>query len=119
MQEWLTVNEVAELRQIAARTVIDLIHKGELEAKKDGRRWLILMDVPPDTAAKPPDNAAVIGILKAQLEEKDKQIAALQNEMSQSRDQANQLLAALTQQNQQLLEDKRPWYGKLFRKRKT
>jgi len=57
-------------------------------------------------------------VLKVQLEEKDKQIALLQEELSQSRDQSNQIIAALTSQNQLMLEDKTsPWYRRWFGKK--
>jgi len=41
-EEWITVKDAARLRQCAERTIIDKIHKGVLQGKKDGRRWLVL-----------------------------------------------------------------------------
>lgn len=123
-QDWITAKEAAQLRKCTERNILQLIKKNELEARKEGHRWLIRRDSIEKISEKSPNNSEFISVLKAELQEKNDQIRNLQERLEQSqRDQAESsersdtLLLALTQQNQQLLEDKRPWYQRMFKKR--
>ena len=62
MDEWITVKDAAKLRNCSERNIIELIHKGELESKKDGRRWLILMDTSEMPSEESPQNAEMISL---------------------------------------------------------
>jgi len=127
-QEWITVKDAAKLRQCAERTIIDKIHKGVLQGKKDGRRWLVLVDLSEIPAANLPQNAedsGIISILKVELQERNDQVNKLQEQLEKMRQDAadasersDTIILGLTQQNQLMLEDKRkPWYKKLFGKK--
>ena len=50
MAKWITVKEAAKIRQCSDRTILRLIHDGKLEARKDGRSWLVKAE-PADTMA--------------------------------------------------------------------
>jgi len=54
-----TVPEIARLLGISERGVRDKIERGQLDAVKVGKRWMVLL--PPERAAAPPEVAAVVG----------------------------------------------------------
>ncbi len=124
-EKWITVKDAAQLRQCAERTIIQQIHDKQLEAKKDGRRWLILMDVPEKIAADMPQDADLIAILKAELQEKNDQIRQLQEQNTNLRQDAadaserhDTIVLNMTRQNQLMLEAKNtPWYRRMFGKK--
>lgn len=115
--QWITVKEAALIRKCTERNILQLIKKEELEARKEGHRWQIRKDSIEKISEKLPDNSEFISVLKAELQEKNEQIKQLQEELSNVRERSDTIILALTQQNQQLLEDKRPWYQKLFARR--
>lgn len=107
MEEWITVKEVAKIRNCTERNIIKLIKKGELQAKKDGYRWIVLMDSSERSTEQSPNNAELISVLKAQLQEKDDQIGKFQQQLEEKDNQIerlHQLLAIEKTQTQQLLE---------------
>ena len=112
-QEWITVKEAARIRNVTDRTILRMIHNKEIEARKDGKRWMIRKDSLPDSDRKDTD---MVSYLKAQLQDRDDQVKRLQEELSIVRERSDTLLLQLTQQNQLLLEDRRPWYQRLFKR---
>jgi len=107
MEEWITVKEAAKIRNCTERNILKLIGKGELQAKKNGRRWIVLMDVSEQSAEQNPNSAELISVLKAQLQEKDSQISKLQQQLEEKDSQMerlHQLLAIEKSQTQQLLK---------------
>jgi len=118
MEEWITVKDAANIRKCSERNIIELIHKGELEAKKDGRRWLILMDTSEITSEEYPQNAEMISLLKGQLQEKDKLIDTLQKqleEMRQDAAEASHRHDTVVMQMTRLLEyHQQPFWRKFF-----
>ena len=116
MPEWITVKEAAKRKKCTTANIIYYISSGKVEARKERGRW----QINPETLETEKDfssSSDVLLVLEGQLKVKDEQIASLQEELSQSRDQSNQIIAALTQQNQLMLEDKRPWYQRWFKRR--
>ena len=119
MAEWITVKEAGELLSISSRQVINRVHRGKLRAKKDGRIWLIHsslseeVEVTGETSEEVSEEAGevyrkleeMVDYLKAQIEEKDKQISEL-----------HQMLMMSEGNQRQLLEDKRPWWQRWRRK---
>ncbi|MBM3210708.1 helix-turn-helix domain-containing protein, partial [Candidatus Poribacteria bacterium] len=81
MDEWITVKEAARVRNCTERNIIKLIDKGELKAKKNGHRWLVLIDTSEPSTEKDPNSTELISLLQAQIEEKDKQIERLQKQI--------------------------------------
>ena len=107
MEEWITVKEAAKIRNCTERNILKLIDKEELQAKKDGRRWLVLINASEHSTEQSPNSAELISVLKAQLHEKDSQISKLQQQLEEKDSQMerlHQLLAIEKSQTQQLLE---------------
>ncbi len=107
MEEWITVKEAAKIRNCTERNILKLIDKGELQAKKDGRRWLVLMDSPEQSTEQSTNSTELISVLKVQLQEKDDQIRKLQQQLAEKdnpMERLHQLLAIEKTQTQQLLE---------------
>ncbi len=122
-EEWLSVKDVAGIRNCTDRTVLRMIEKKEIEAKRDGKRWLILKSSLLDDDI--PTESDVMSILKVQLQEQKKeidylkgQLEAVRQESEESRKRSDTIILQLTQQNQLMLEDRTPWYRRVFRKRK-
>lgn len=135
MDEWITVKEAAAIRKCSERTIITLIQKNEVKAKREGRKWLILLDMPQEDLAEeqPKDSALdlqlaeVISELRNQLSKKDEQIDNLQKQLAEkdtnvedSRQRTDTIIMQLTRQLEQsqkmLSAHQEPWYRKWFRK---
>ena len=116
MSEWISVKEAAQIRKCTEANIRYYITQGKVEAKKEKGRWRInkeTVESEKDFAPEPD----VISILKAELEEKNKQIALLQGELKGQAERSDTIILQLTRQNQLMLEDKTtPWYRKLFKK---
>jgi len=129
MSEWVTVKTAAELRKCSERNILDLIKRGKLNAKRaeDGRRWLVEMDMsedtPEETSEDLPNTSEVVSLLKSQMEEKDKQIAKLQEDLSEASQRHDTIVLQLTrqvEQSQRLLEyHQEPWWRRMFKKKRT
>lgn len=117
MEEWITVKEAAKIKKCTERNVIELIRKGAVEAKKDGRKWLVLIETSEMTAELSPQISEIISVLKVQLEEKDKQLQALQEQLSSASQRHDTIVMQLTRQlgdAQKALEyHKAPWWRRL------
>lgn len=127
MEEWISVKDAAKIRKCSERNIIELIKKGALEAKKDGRKWLVLMDTS-QSPSEPiseihPQISEIISVLKTQLQEKDEQIKKLQEQLSDTSQRHDTIVMQLTrqlEQSQRLLEyHQEPWYRRWFRKRQS
>lgn len=123
---WITVKVAAKFRRCSERNILDLIKRGTLKGKKEGRRWLVWMDVPEEPAEDIPNVSEVhvataFSTLTQQLEEKDKQIAKLQDELSEASQRHDTIVLQLTrqlEQSQRLLEyNQEPWYRRWFKRK--
>ncbi len=125
MDEWITVKEAARFRNCTERNILRLIQKGELKAKREGHRWFILKESLEQTSEESPNMSEVSSILKAQLQEKDKQIERLQKQLEEKDEQIKNLQEALAEaghrhdtvvmQMTRLLEyHQQPFWRKLF-----
>ena len=110
MTDWISVKEAAKIKNCTPANINYYIKQGKVEAIKEKGRWLIN---PESLNLKQTFNKdfEVFETLKVQLQEKDKQIALLQEQLGQSQ----QLLAMEKQEKIQLLSDSRPWYKKWFK----
>ena len=126
-EKWITVKEAAIIRKCTERNIIELIKKGILQSKKDGRKWLVLVEASETNAELSPQFSEIISVLKVQLEgkdkqieEKDKQIERLQEQLSDASQRHDTIIMQLTrqlEQSQRMLEAHRdPWYRRWFRK---
>lgn len=122
-EKWLSVKDVANIRNCTDRTVLRMIEKKEVEAKRDGKRWLILKSSLSDDNI--PTESDVTSILKVQLQEQKEEVNYLNEQLEvvrqtseESRKRSDTIILQLTQQNQLMLEDKTtPWYRRWFRKK--
>ncbi len=118
MAEWITV---ADVLKVSERTVRRRIESGKLKARRDGRSWLVhssLSEEDTDAADVRTDEVLSaeselvkelrerVQDQKEQIEEKDKQISEL-----------HQMLMVSEANQRQMLEDKRPFWQRVFRKR--
>ena len=111
-EAWISVKEAAKIRNCTTANINYYIKQGKLEARKVKGRW----EINPESLNLEKEykrDFDVLEVLKAQLEEKDKQIGLLQEQLGQ----AQTLLAMEKQEKLQLLEDKTtPWYRRWFGK---
>ena len=84
MAEWVTVRKAAQVRKCSERNIYNLIKKGVFQSKKEGGRLLVLMDVPEESSEIDPKISEMISVLQKQLEEKDKQIEKLQEQLAET-----------------------------------
>ena len=136
MAGWITVKEAARKLSVSERNVRFKVSSGKLKAKRDGRRWLVHSSLSADVSdtgripEAPAADTEVIQMLKSeiekrdkQLEEKDRQMAKLQEELSERSQRQDTIILQLTrqmEQSQRMLEyHQSPWYHRWFsRKRK-
>ena len=104
MEEWITVKEAARIRNCTERNILKLINKGDLEAKKDGRRWLVLMDTSEPRSETGRNDSELTSLLKVQLEERDTQTRQLQEQLAEKDKQIEKLQGQLEKTNEALAE---------------
>src|SRR5574340_1489658 len=103
MDEWITVKEVAKLRNCSDRTVLRWIEQEEVESKRDGRKWLILKSSL--KSEESPTDSDIVSLLKVQLEnikveveEKNKLINDLRQQMEDMSERHDTIVLQLTRQ---------------------
>ena len=98
-----------------------------MEAKKDGHKWIILKESLKANSEESPNTSEFVSVLKAQLEEKDKQIERLQKQVEEkdkmledSSERNDTIVLQLTRQLEQsqrmLVAHQEPWYRRWFRR---
>ncbi len=122
MAEWITVKQLAQVRNCSERLIIKEIQAEKLTAKREGRRWMILVDTAePMEDSEPMRNGAeqseLIAVLKQQLEEKDKQISKLQEDKQRT----DMIIIQMTRNQQLMLESieqkgQRSWWSRLWKR---
>ena len=122
MSNWITAKEAAKIRKCTQANIRYLISQGNIEAKKDGGRWL----VNEDSLGSEKDfsqTADVIIVLQEQLREKDKQIGLLQEQVRDMSERHDTIMLQMTrqmEQTQRMLEAaKEPWYRRWRKKKES
>jgi len=130
MEEWITVKETAKIRNCTERNILRLIQNEQIKAKKDGHKWLVLKESVEGYSEESPNKSEFISVLKAQLEEKDKQIEKLQKQL-EDRDRiledsgqrhdtiVMQLTRQLDQSQRMLAAHQEPWYRRWFSRKRN
>ena len=130
MDEWITVKEAAKIRNCTERNILRLINNKTLEAKKDGHRWIILKESLEANSEESLNMSDFVSVLKAQLEEKDKQIERLQKQVEEkdkmledASERNDTIVLQLTRQLEQsqriLVAHQEPWHKRWFRKNRS
>jgi excisionase family DNA binding protein len=116
--EWISVKEAAAIRKVSERTFLNLIKRGDVEAKKDGRSWRVSRESAENVSEKLPKESEIVSILKAELQESREQVKYLQDELSNVRERSDTIILQMTLERKQLMLESRrmPWYRKLFRR---
>jgi len=112
-QGWVTVKQLAQVRNCSERLIIKQIQSGKLTAKRDGKRWLIQIDDTESEQDSEPmrNDSELIAVLKKQLEEKDQQI-----------NQQQAIIMQLSRNQQLMLESaeqkkaRQSWWSRLWKK---
>ena len=99
MTTWVTVSQASSILGMSERSIRRHISEGKIESKLEGTRRLVRIDVKDDNAGiigmTMSDKDALIGWLKNELEERNKQIERLQEEMTRDRERADDMVMRL------------------------
>jgi len=99
MTTWVTVAQASDILGMSERSVRRHINQGKLEAKLEGNRRLVKVGVDDDKAdmlvMTKSDKDALINWLKNELEERNKQIARLQDEIERNHERSDTIIMKL------------------------
>jgi len=115
MTTWVTVSQASVILGMSERSVRRHIAEGKLEAKLDGNRRLVKVEVDDDNIGildmTLSDKDALIRWLKNELEERNKQIKRLQDEIERSHERSDAIIMRLTDEleaQRSVLEGRQP-----------
>lgn len=99
MTKWMTVSQASDMLGMSERTVRRHIAQGKIEAKLDGNRRLVKVTVDDDSIGHAvmtiSDKDAMIDWLKNELEERNKQIARLQDDIERNHERSDSIIMKL------------------------
>ncbi|MFC1714845.1 hypothetical protein ACFL6S_14350 [Candidatus Poribacteria bacterium] len=99
MTTWVTVSQASGILGMSERSIRRHAAEGKLESRLEGARRLVRVDVPddnPDIIGMPTsDKDALIRWLKNELEERNKQMNLLQEEMRLGRERSDEIIMRL------------------------
>ena len=99
MTTWVTVSQASDILGMSERSIRRHINQGKLEAKLEGNRRLVKVGVDDDKAdmlvMTKSDKDALINWLKNELEERNKQIARLQDEIERNHERSDTIIMKL------------------------
>jgi vacuolar-type H+-ATPase subunit I/STV1 len=115
MTTWVTVSQASDILGMSERSVRRHIAEGKLEAKLDGNRRLVKVEVDDDKIGildmTMSDKDTLIGWLRNELEEKNEQIKLLQDEIKQNRERSDAIIMKLTDElnaQRSMMEERQP-----------
>ncbi len=115
MTEWVTVAQACDILGMSERTVRRYIAEGKLEARMEGSRRLVKVEIDNDRVGifgmTTPDKDALIRWLKNELEEKNKQIERLQEEIKRNHERSDAIVMRLADEleaQRSILEGRHP-----------
>jgi excisionase family DNA binding protein len=116
MNDYYTVAEASEIIGISERTVLNWIHEGKLEAKKDGKAWQIYTNLA-EFSQNSEKNAEIASLLQEQVNNLHQQNAELMQQnselirqLAETSERSDTIIMQLSKQLEQqtfLLEDLR------------
>ena len=115
MTTWVTVLQASDILGMSERSVRRHVAEGKLESKLEGNKRLVKVEIKDDTVGvvgmTMPDKDALIRWLKNELEERNKQIERLQQEMTLSRERSDNIIMRLADEleaQRGILEGRQP-----------
>ena len=104
---WVTVSQASDILVMSERSIRRHIAEGKLESKTEGNRRLVKVEVDDDNidmiVMTESDKDALIRWLKNELEEKNKQIQRLQDEIKCSRERSDAVIMKLVDEFENIL----------------
>ena len=115
MTTWVTVLQASDMLGMSERSVRRHVAEGKLESKLEDNKRLIKVEIKDDNVGvvgmTMPDKDALIRWLKNELEERNKQIERLQEEMKLSRERSDNIIMRLADEleaQRSILEGRQP-----------
>ena len=115
MTTWVTVLQASDMLGMSVRSVRRHVAEGKLESRLEGNRRLVKVETMDAdigiVGMTMPDKDALIKWLKNELEERNKQIARLQEEMTLSRERSDNIIMRLADEleaQRSILEGRQP-----------
>ena len=129
--EWMPMKQACDILGISLSTLRRRIYEGKIESKLDNNRRLVLIDI--DTSKELSSEhmeLSIIGqlkyqikLLEHQLDNREKEVNKLYEELAQSRERSDTIILQLTrqlEQNHKLIEYRQePWYRKWLKKKRN
>ncbi len=99
MTTWVTVSQASDILGMSERSVRRHVAEGKLESRLDGTKRLVKVEIDDDNSdiigMTMSDKDALIRWLKNELEERNKQITRLQEEMRLGRERSDEIVMRL------------------------
>lgn len=99
MTTWVTVAQACDILGMSERTIRRYVAEGKVEAKLEGNRRLVKVEMDDDSAGidgmTASDRDALIEWLKNELEERNKQIGRLQDEIRRNHERSDIIIMRL------------------------
>ena len=115
MTTWVTASQASDILGMSERSVRRHVAEGKLESKLEDNKRLIKVEIKDDNVGvvgmTMPDKDALIRWLKNELEERNKQIERLQEEMKLSRERSDNIIMRLADEleaQRSILEGRQP-----------
>jgi len=97
--KWVTVAQASDILGMSERSIRRHISQGKIEAKLDGKRRLVKVTVNDDSIGHVgmtiSDKDAMINWLKNELEERNKQITRLQDDIERNHERSDSIIMKL------------------------
>ncbi|MBD3183081.1 helix-turn-helix domain-containing protein [Candidatus Poribacteria bacterium] len=114
MTKWVTVSQASDILGMSERTVRRYISDGKIQSKMQSGRRMVGVDVADDKVAEivmsENDKDMIISMLRNELDEKNKQIEKLQEEIRVNHERSDAIIMKLADEleaQRKLLEDRK------------